>query len=483
MLNNFFYPLTKVRQLSVLVVLTMLICASWLQASYLHAKGSKLYNDKEQVVRLTGVNWFGLETSNLGPHGLWKRDYHGMLIQIQKLGFNCVRIPFCDAMLREGAEVQSINFYGEDPYYPRDITELNKELQGLKPIEILDEIIRYAGQLGLVIILDNHSREPDGYMNEKVWYTETTSEEQWIKNWVSLAKRYKNNPTVIGFDLENEPHAKIADGGSSWGLGAKSDWNVAAEKCGNAILAENPDVLIIIEGVEQYGSTVYWWGGNLRGVKTAPIKLSKPEKLVYSPHEYGPEVFQQPWFDSPDFPKNMEAIWDDAFGFIVKENIAPLLVGEFGIKDMKSYEGKSGTWFTTFLKYMADNFYSWTFWCFNPNSGDTGGMLSYDWVTIEQWKLDAVKPWCAPLINEPAAVRVISTKNKQQTKLTIANKQINCDMNLKGKQRLDIINMKGQIVRSYSSLPVPIKLSASGTYLAVLYNNSKPVEKLRFMVD
>jgi endoglucanase len=86
------------------------------------------------------------------------------------------------------------------------------------------------------------------------------------------------------------------------------DWNLAAQKCGNAILSVNPDVLIVIEGVEQVGSKTYWWGGNLEGVVKTPIVLTKPEKLVYSPHEYGPEVFQQPWFDSSSFPSNLSKV-------------------------------------------------------------------------------------------------------------------------------------------------------------------------------
>ena len=41
-----------------------------------------------------------------------------------------------------------------------------------------------------------------------------------------------------------------------------------------------------------------WWGGNLRGVKDYPIDLGEhQDKLVYSPHDYGPSVYAQTWFD------------------------------------------------------------------------------------------------------------------------------------------------------------------------------------------
>jgi hypothetical protein len=42
------------------------------------------------------------------------------------------------------------------------------------------------------------------------------------------------------------------------------------------------------------GTDSYWWGSNLTGASKHPIVLGKPEKLVYSAHEYGPEVYDQP---------------------------------------------------------------------------------------------------------------------------------------------------------------------------------------------
>jgi aryl-phospho-beta-D-glucosidase BglC (GH1 family) len=358
-------------------------------SGFWHVEGSRLLDDAGQTVRMTGVNWFGFETSNLSPHGLWARDYRSMLKQIHDVGFNTVRLPWCDAMLQSGAAAKSVNNYGADPYDGTD--PMNDPLNGKSPLEIMDLVVKAAGEIGLRLILDNHSRNPDGYMEEKVWYTDSVSEEQWIANWVSMAQRYKGNPTVVGFDLDNEPH-----GTATWGTGvASTDWNSAAERCGNAILAVNPDVLIVVEGVEKMGTDVYWWGGNLTGARDKPIQLTNPKKLVYSAHEYGPEVFAQPWFTAADFPKNLPDIWNTHFGFLMKENLGHVLIGEFGIKDPTAADGHADTWFKSFLDYAGGSF-SWTFWCWNPNSGDTEGILGYDWLTPKQWKLDALKPYLAP---------------------------------------------------------------------------------------
>ena len=66
------------------VILVVIFSSS--NASYLSAKGAKLYNENGQEVRLTGVNWFGFETTNMFPHGLWARDYHGVLLQVKDMG-------------------------------------------------------------------------------------------------------------------------------------------------------------------------------------------------------------------------------------------------------------------------------------------------------------------------------------------------------------------------------------------------------------
>ncbi len=345
--------------------------------NFLSRIGTGLVDASGNEVRLTGINWFGFETETLLPHGLWQRTHESMLSQVVEMGFNSIRLPWCNEMLRSTAAVDTV-----DP-----------ELMGKTPIEAMDTIIETAGELGLKIMLDNHSRAADGYLNEGLWYTDGVSEEEWISDWEMMAQRYAGNDTVVAFDLNNEPHFE-----AGWGTGNESiDWNKAAERCAEAIHAINSDVLIVVEGVEAVNGEYYWWGGNLKGVRTAPISITHMDKLVYSAHEYGPEVYEQPWFTDASFPENMQAIWDEHFGFVMNENIGHVLIGEFGIRDASSNNGSMGVWFDSFLDYMGTD-YSWTFWCLNPNSGDTGGVLQDDWISAEQWKLDALAPYMAPMI-------------------------------------------------------------------------------------
>ena len=82
-----------------------------------------------------------------------------------------------------------------------------------------------------------------------------------------LAPRCTGDSTVIGFDLHNEPRNPAC-----WGCGEVSlDWRLAAQRAGNAILEMNPNLLIVVEGVELHNNQSYWWGGNLKGVAEAPV--------------------------------------------------------------------------------------------------------------------------------------------------------------------------------------------------------------------
>lgn len=337
---------------------------------YWHTQGRAILDASGNPVRIAGVNWFGFETDTHVPHGLWSRDYKQVLDQLKGLGYNTLRLPYCNEMLDAGATVKaySVNFNG-----------MNADLQGLTPLQVMDKIIAYAGQIGLRVFLDRH--RPDSAAQSELWYTAQYSEARWISDWKMLATRYLGNTTVIGADLHNEPH-----GQACWGCGdTTKDWRLAAQRAGNEVLAINPDWLIIVEGVDAFAGDYYWWGGNLMGAQQYPVQLNVANRLVYSAHDYPASVSPQTWFNASDFPANLPGVWDKHWGYLHKNDIAPVLLGEFGTKLI---ETKDQQWLSALVSYLGPTAaqgaggIGWTFWCLNPNSGDTGGLLNDDWTTV-----------------------------------------------------------------------------------------------------
>jgi endoglucanase len=341
-------------------------------AGYWHTSGRDILDSNNQPVRIAGVNWFGFETNNYVVHGLWSRDYKSMMDQMKSLGYNTIRLPYSDDIFKAGTVPNSINFY-----------QMNTDLQGLTSLQVMDKIVNYAGSIGLKVILDRH--RPDSSGQSALWYTSAVPESTWISDLTALADRYQGNPAVVGIDLHNEPHDPAC-----WGCGDVTiDWRLAAERAGNAVLAANPHLLIFVEGVQTYNGSSYWWGGNLQGAGTYPVQLNVPNQLVYSAHDYATSVASQPWFTDPSFPSNMAGIWDKNWGYLFTSNTAPVWVGEFGTTLASTTDQ---TWLKTLVTYLratgtyGADAYQWTFWSWNPDSGDTGGILEGDWSTVDTVK-------------------------------------------------------------------------------------------------
>jgi endoglucanase len=350
----------------------------------LHAEGGRIVDAHGNEVVLTGVNWFGLETGTYAPHGLWTRNWQQMLDQMAGSGFNTLRLPYSNELFAPGSKPNGIDF-GKNP-----------DLAGLTGPQIMDKVVDGATSRGMMVILDRH--RPDSQAQSNLWYTDHVSEQTWIDDWVSLAKRYRHNPLVIGADLHNEPH-----GEATWGDGnVKTDWRLAAERAGNAVLAANPDWLVFVEGVESHDGTGYWWGGNLSGAATQPVRLKDQAKLVYSAHDYSPKVFQQSWFSHPDFPANLPSLWDKMWGYLPAGKHAPLVLGEFGGRSVG--DDAEGIWQRSLMAYLKQHRISYTYWCWNPDSGDTGGVLTDDWSTVHADKLAMLRSYQAPLAVKPSDI-------------------------------------------------------------------------------
>lgn len=378
------FPKKNLRSLFTLFlfVAVYLSPASAQGAGYWHTAGNQILDSNNQRVRMAGLNWYGFETTDEIAHGLWAQDYHTVLSEIKSNGYNVIRIPFSNQMV-------------ETPSNPTNFTQnvngqaVNTDLVGLNALQILDKIITAAGAGGLRVILDNHRSEA-GNSNEAngLWYTSAFPESAWINDWKTLATRYKNftdasgNPTVIGMDLRNEPHL-LANGntGACWTgdtstsgcptTNTAQNWPAAATRAANAILAINPSLLIFVEGNDCYSGDCGWQGGNLEGVASNPITLSVANHLVYSAHDYGPNLFAQSWFNGSTTPSSLEAVWTKFWAYISANNTAPVWIGEFGT-DNKNIDientaaGSEGQWFESLVTFFQNNpNLSWTYWALN----------------------------------------------------------------------------------------------------------------------
>lgn len=342
-----------------------------------------IYDANGNRITIQGVNWFGAETDTRVVHGLWARSMTDMLDQMNSLGFNAVRIPFCPATL-QGVPTNSIDY------------SKNPALQGLNSLQVLDVLAGELQKRSMYFLMDHH--RPDCNAISELWYINGYTEAQWIADLKFVAGRYKDYSYFLGMDLKNEPY-----GAARWGSGnAAVDWNAAAERAAAEVLSVAPQALIFVEGVADgsYCTTVssgIWWGGNINPQLCTPLNIPS-DRLVLSPHVYGPDVFNQSYFSAADFPDNMPAIWNSHFGDVQQQGYAVVLGetgGKYGAGDPKDKTFQDALFAYLKQRDLLDVFY----WSWNPNSGDTGGILNDDWTTVRQDKVSLLQAFWADAPN------------------------------------------------------------------------------------
>jgi beta-galactosidase len=372
---------------------------------YWHTEGNRIVDAAGRPIRIAAVNWFGMENKFFVPAGLDDRTLDSIVGRAAGLGFNAIRLPFSNQVVEE------------NPVITGHIAA-NPTLKGLHALDIMDRIVASAQRHGLRVILDDGrssaGTQPQG---NGLWYTSKYPESAWIADWQALVTRYDENPTVVGVDLRNEPHTgppgpwtvkAYLTQGSTWGPyqgvdNPATDWRLAAERGGNAVLAINPHLLIFVEGLQLYpdstqpdGIDSYWWGGILTPAKKYPVKLDVDHQLVYSPHEYGPFKYPMSFFGPKMSYQSMVSVWQKHWGFLdnaASKVGAPIFIGEFGtcgngpscVTDSKP--GSQGLWFTFLMRYLKQHpEISWSFWALNGTShlgDDTKNyILAKDWRTI-----------------------------------------------------------------------------------------------------
>ncbi|WP_303836674.1 cellulase family glycosylhydrolase [Ruminococcus flavefaciens] len=403
-------------------------------------------NDKAQIVDkdgkevwLTGVNWFGYNAGRQVFDGVWSKNMHSMLNQIADHGFNLLRVPMSTQIILQwknkgsdkGNGVGEVNMMVNAYENPELTLEGGVSGEGqytlMYSFDIWNKAVEWCKENGMKIMIDIHSATSASMGHQKpLWYDDNFSEDDWLEALEWFTEYYKDDDTIIAIDLKNEPHGKPEEGTFAKWDDSKdaNNWKYAAEKGAMACLKHNPNLLIMIEGTECYPdfekgadwntpavdyahydepSLIFgaWWGGNLRGVKDHPVDIGEYNKqIVYSPHDYGPLVWKQSWFymddDSKTFDRQslLDDYWYDTWAYLVEEQKYPLLIGEWGGFIDKEHDptGENKHWMQELRDYMIDKHINHTFWCFNENSGDTGGLVYDDFGKWDEEKYEFVKP-------------------------------------------------------------------------------------------
>jgi hypothetical protein len=143
----------------------------------------------------------------------------------------------------------------------------------------LEAALPLCEKYGVRVVLDLHSPPggkptSGGYVGSDAGlFTDQAAQTKFVEGWQLMARRFRNQKAIWGYDLANEPvEDEVAEG--------CDDWQALATRTARAVRAIDPDRAIIIEPAP--------WGGPEALANLEPLPVSG---VVYSVHVYVPHQF------------------------------------------------------------------------------------------------------------------------------------------------------------------------------------------------
>jgi len=373
-----------------------------------YAQAGKIYQSGGAELQLRGISHHGFNAQILQPEYLWEMGWKEQIAQIKSLGFNAVRLPFVPATLYVTTTVDQLS-------YVQPV--LNADLIGKTPLQVMDLWMAEANRQGLYVLLDFHSvsskrQYPTWYVANPVdygltWNQQAYTAENWRRDLAFVAQRYAHLSHFFAIDVYNEPTGMVR-----WSTGDTNSpdpaniWKAAVESAAAAVLQANPKLLIFVQGIAgnfdgiEDSSVPVNWGEDFQPQAYQPLAISA-EKLVLSPHTYGPDVFVKSSFNAANYPANLAAGWETLFGQFSTRH--PVVLGEWGGRYGQGGTGQADVqWQNALVDYLlSKGIRSSFYWCYTPNSGDTGGILD-DNLRVREDKMALLRRHWGSAVATPA---------------------------------------------------------------------------------
>lgn len=342
-----------------------------------YIQGNKIFNEKGEVIILKGVSRSGLEYAYVDLDAMIPETIAFDIQLMKQWGFNAIRFPL------------------------RDVFWL-KDLQYRKKIKYW---VEQTLQNNMYAILDLHTQQDHPGLDPFMYRTENGG----LSMWIDLAKTYHDTPHVF-FEIFNEPH----------GISPLVWWNGDTEYYGykevlNAIRTHAPNICLI-------GGLDYAYQFNfIQQNKTLLNEMKSIPNLALSVHPYGykgtpvndgdqtapiPTTIAQPLdytgdchlgITLPSVPPSQYG-WDESFGFMMKENVFPVIATEWGL-DRPDNCIQGGWYNVQILEYMNSINMSYMAWAWVQDRLDYPSLIGRDFQPTGKGTRDTVGPACSGPMN------------------------------------------------------------------------------------
>jgi aryl-phospho-beta-D-glucosidase BglC (GH1 family) len=351
------------------------------KCSLLRIEAGDIIDSKGRKVNLRGVNlggWLMMEGYFLHgrniPEHLFKKEFKrhngaGALDdfcrlyrknfvtaqdirRIREMGANCVRVPF--------------NY---------------RLIENEKRWDYLDDVILWCKREGIYCILDLHAApgaqnqdwHSDSDGRARLW-KESKLQQQYFSIWRRIARRYKEEAAVAGYDILNEP------------------------------VVDNPQALrrFYRRAVKEIRKTdkthIIFLEANLWGQQLEPLGKPADKNTAYSIHFYQPINFTFNFQPHLRYPGAIDGSdWNSkhicrqlaSYYRLARQWQVPVYVGEFGINFRSARHYGELRWLKDVLQCFKRFSFHWTYWTYKAVAGGLypDGIYQYlpnsDWVKRE----------------------------------------------------------------------------------------------------
>ena len=345
--------LKTVAQLNVVRIASAIFCVAVLgiftglssyaaPLTFLHTQGQDIVNEKGEKIMLRGVglgNW-------LLPEGyMWKFGNEAdRPRRIEKLVNDLIGpenakrfwTEFRKSYVAE-ADIQRLSQLGYNSVRPAlnsrlFVTDENSTAYSEEGFSLLDNLVKWCKANGIYVIIDMHAaiggqtgqNIDDSADDKPELFMEKKYQDELVALWTTIAKRYRDEPAVAGYDLLNEPLPARTGALHTY----KAQLEPLYKRLTAAIREIDSKHIIIVEGAD--------WANDWT-VFSAPFD----KNMVYQFHYY--------CWDNPTTVKSIQKYLDYRTRFN-----APIWVGETGERDDAIY------WATT--QYFEAHNIGWSFW-------------------------------------------------------------------------------------------------------------------------
>ena len=272
-----------------------------------------------------------LITELIGPDeaiAFWDKYLHAYITQadihyLKSIGVNSIRLPF------------SYRLFTDETYLGASNPN--------RGFELMDPVVKWCKAEGLYVILDMHCA-PGGQTGDNIddgvgypfLFESEANQAQTVAIWKRIAAHYKDETTVMGYDLLNEPIAHYFD---------KNKFNPMLEplfkRITKALREVDKNHLVFLGGAQ--------WDSNFK-VFGAPFD----SKLVYTFHKY--------------WTKTTQDVIQEYVDFRDKYNV-PIYCGETG--------ENNDQWVTEFRQLLEKNNIGYHYWPYKKMDAKAG-VITFD---------------------------------------------------------------------------------------------------------